>query len=177
MVETGCAAIACGKSGMLTPEAALELAGPGLREVCQTVGIPPVLHSGSCVDNSRILIASTSIVNEGGLGEDISDVPAVGVAPEWMSEKAVSIGQYFVASGVKVLFGGLPLFEGGKEFHDYLLKGIEKDLKASWAFESDPAKIAGLCIDHIRSKRAALGLEEKKDRVLFDMAMRRELTV
>ena len=64
------------------------MAGPGLREVCEAVGMPPVLHMGSCVDNSRILEAATEVVLEGGLGDDLSDVPAVGVAPEWMSEKA-----------------------------------------------------------------------------------------
>jgi carbon-monoxide dehydrogenase catalytic subunit len=177
VVETGCAAIACGKCGMLTPEAALELAGPGLREVCEAVGMPPVLHSGSCVDNSRILVAAAEIVREGGLGTDVSDVPAVGVAAEWMSEKAVAIGQYFVGSGVHVIFGGLPLFEGGQEFHKYLTGGIETDFKGKWSFEPDPHKIAAIVFDHLRKKRAALGILGKKDRVLFDMAMRRELQV
>ena len=112
VLKTGCAAIASAKEGMLTPEAALELAGPGLREVCEAVGIPPVLHMGSCVDNSRILEAATEIVLEGGLGDDLSDVPAVGVAPEWMSEKAIAIGCYFVASGVDVILGH-PFHIGG----------------------------------------------------------------
>ena len=105
VVKTGCAAIASAKEGMLTPEAALELAAPGLKEVCEAVGIPPVLHMGSCVDNTRILEAATEVVLEGGLGDDLSDIPAVGVAPEWMSEKAISIGCYFVASGVDVILG------------------------------------------------------------------------
>jgi carbon-monoxide dehydrogenase catalytic subunit len=55
VVETGCGAIASAKQGYMTPEAAMEVAGPGLREICEAVGIPPVLHMGSCVDNSRIL--------------------------------------------------------------------------------------------------------------------------
>ena len=114
VVKTGCAAIASAKEGRLTPEAALEQAGPGLREVCEAVGMPPVLHMGSCVDNSRILEAASEIVAEGGLGEDLSAVPAVGVAPEWMSEKAVTIGCYFVASGVDVILGH-PFHIGGSE--------------------------------------------------------------
>jgi len=105
VLKTGCAAIASGKAGLLRPEAAFADAGPGLREVCEAVGMPPVLHMGSCVDNSRILEAATEVVAEGGLGEDLSDVPAVGVAPEWMSEKAVAIGSYFVASGIDVVLG------------------------------------------------------------------------
>ena len=80
-------------------------AGSGLAEVCEAVGIPPVLHMGACVDNSRILVAATALVKEGGLGDDISDLPAAGAAPEWMSEKALAIGQYFVASGVYTVFG------------------------------------------------------------------------
>ena len=114
MLKTGCAAIASAKAGMLTPEAALEAAGPGFREVCEAVGIPPVLHMGSCVDNSRLLEAATEVVLEGGLGDDLSEVPAVGVAPEWMSEKAIAIGCYFVASGVDVILGH-PFHIGGSE--------------------------------------------------------------
>jgi carbon-monoxide dehydrogenase catalytic subunit len=105
VLKTGCAAIASAKAGMLTPETALEKAGKGLREVCEAVGMPPVLHMGSCVDNSRLLEAATEVVLEGGLGDDLSSIPVVGVAPEWMSEKAVSIGTYFVASGIVVVLG------------------------------------------------------------------------
>ncbi|MHC4362906.1 MAG: anaerobic carbon-monoxide dehydrogenase catalytic subunit, partial [Planctomycetota bacterium] len=105
VVTTGCATIACGKQAMLNPKEALELAGPGLREVCETVGIPPILACGSCVDNSRLLVACSAIVAEGGLGEDISELPAAGACLESITEKAFAIGQYFVASGVLVIFG------------------------------------------------------------------------
>lgn len=97
VVQTGCSAIACAKAGFLIPEAAERYAGKGLAEVCAAVGIPPVLHSGSCVDNSRILVALSEMVKAGGLGMDISDLPVAGAAPEWMSEKAIVIGHYFVA--------------------------------------------------------------------------------
>ena len=89
----------------MTPENALENAGPGLREVCEAIGIPPILHMGSCVDNSRILTVASAIAEAGGLGDDIGGLPAVGIAPEWMSEKAIAIGTYFVASGVPIIFG------------------------------------------------------------------------
>ncbi|MFH0964609.1 MAG: anaerobic carbon-monoxide dehydrogenase catalytic subunit, partial [Planctomycetota bacterium] len=105
VVHTGCQALASAKCGYLQPEAAYAHAGEGLRSVCEAVGIPPVLHLGSCVDNSRILTIATQIVRTGGLGEDISDLPMVGMAPEWFSQKALSIGTYFVASGAYVLFG------------------------------------------------------------------------
>ena len=86
VVQTGCSTIAVGKAGLLVPEAA-KYAGAGLAEVCETVGIPPVLSLGSCVDNSRILIACAEMVKIGGLGDKISDLPVAGSAPEWMSEK------------------------------------------------------------------------------------------
>jgi carbon-monoxide dehydrogenase catalytic subunit len=175
VLQTGCAAVACAKAGLLTPEAALELAGPSLREVCETVGIPPILHMGSCVDNSRILMAATYVVQEGGLGNDLSELPAIGVAPEWMSEKAIAIGQYFVASGVFTVFGASWPTLGSKEFTDYLFKDIESIYGGKWAFEPDPVKAARLMIEHIDKKRKALGLDKARERVLYDMAMRRQL--
>ena len=174
VLVTGCAATACGREGLLRPEAAQQ-AGPGLREVCETVGMPPVLHMGSCVDNSRILIAATEIVNEGGLGDDISQIPAAGCAAEWMSEKAVSIGHYFVSSGAFVVFGRTFPTTGSKVLTDFLFREIEELYGGRWAVEEDPTEMAQMMIRHIDKKREALGIQEKKERVLFDMAMRREL--
>ena len=122
VLKTGCAAIASAKQGNLTPEAAFEFAGQGLREVCEAVGMPPVLHMGSCVDNTRLLEAATEIVAEGGLGDDLSDVPVVGVAPEWMSEKAIAIGCYFVASGIDVILGNPFYISGSKNVSQFLNK-------------------------------------------------------
>jgi carbon-monoxide dehydrogenase catalytic subunit len=174
VLVTGCVATSCGREGFLRPEAA-ELAGPGLKEVCETVGMPPVLHMGSCVDNSRILIAATEIVKEGGLGDDISQIPAAGCAPEWMSEKAIAIGQYFVASGAYVVFGRTFPTTGSKTVTDFLFREIEEIYGGKWALASDPVEMAQLMIQAIDKKREALGIQEKKERVLFDMAMRREL--
>jgi len=175
VLTTGCNAIACAEAGLLVPEAAAKYAGAGLAEVCETVGIPPVLHLGSCVDNSRILIAATAVVKDGGLGDDISDLPAAGAAPEWMSEKAISIGQYFVASGVFTVFGVTWPTTGSKEVTDHLFKDFEDMYGGMWAFEPDPIKAAHLMIEHIDKKRKALGIDKARERVLYDMAMRREL--
>ena len=178
VLTTGCATIACGKQGLMNPKEALDLAGPGLREVCETVGIPPVLACGSCVDNSRILIACAEIVREGGLGEDISEMPAAGACLESITEKAISIGQYFVASGALVVFGKefLPV-SGSQNVCDYLFGGIEKDLGGRWALESDPVKAAELILEHIESKRDALGINKEAERKLYDMEDRRTLSV
>jgi carbon-monoxide dehydrogenase catalytic subunit len=175
VITTGCNAIACAEAGLLVPEAAKKFAGKGLAEVCETVGIPPVLHMGSCVDNSRILIAATAMVKDGGLGDDISDLPVAGAAPEWMSEKAISIGQYFVASGVYTVFGVTWPTTGSKEVTDYLFKDMEEMLGGMWDFEPDPIRAAHLMIAHIDKKRKALGIDQARERVLYDMEMRREL--
>jgi carbon-monoxide dehydrogenase catalytic subunit len=174
VLTTGCVAMACGKAGLLTPEAA-KFCGAGLAEICETVGIPPVLHLGSCVDNSRILMAATAVVKEGGLGDDISELPAAGAAPGWMSEKAVSIGHYFVASGVYTIFGTTFPTLGSQVFTDYLFNGLEETWGGMWDFEPDPLKMAAKMIAHIDKKRAALGIDKARERVLMDMAMRREL--
>ncbi|MGB6290816.1 MAG: anaerobic carbon-monoxide dehydrogenase catalytic subunit [Desulfobulbales bacterium] len=173
VLATGCAATALGRAGLVNPEA-IKHAGPGLREVCETVGMPPVLHMGSCVDNSRILIAATEMVREGGLGDDISDLPAIGTAPLWMSEKAVAIGQYFVASGAQVVFQNLPT-TGAKAFNNYLLEGMMDTYGAVWNVASEPLEIAKLMIARIDEKRKALGIDKQRERVLFDMEMRRDL--
>jgi carbon-monoxide dehydrogenase catalytic subunit len=175
VLSTGCGAMAAAKAGLMVPEAAKEFCGPGLAEVCETVGIPPVLHMGACVDNSRILIAATAVVKDGGLGDDISDLPVAGAAPEWMSEKAIAIGQYFVASGVYTVFGTTFPTLGSKEFTNYLFKGMEELYGGRWDFQPDPIKAAHLMIAHIDKKRKALGIDKARDRVLFDMAMRRDL--
>jgi carbon-monoxide dehydrogenase catalytic subunit len=159
VVTTGCNAIACAKQGLLTPEV-MDYAGPGLREVCQTIGIPPVLHMGSCVDNSRILTVLAQCATEGGLGEDISDLPVAGFAPEWMSEKALSIGCYFVASGVTTWMGvGSPV-AGSPEVTKMITEGWMEKVGAAYYFEPDPEKAVKEALAHIDAKRAALKLEE-----------------
>ena len=178
VLTTGCATIACSKQGLTNPRVALEWAGPGLREVCEAVGMPPVLTCGSCVDNSRLLVACTEIVREGGLGEDISEVPVAGACLESITEKAISIGQYFVASGLLVIFAKelLPV-QGSENVSNYLFGEIEKELGGKWAVESDPHKAAEMMLEHIESKRDALGINVKAERKLYDMADRRTLSV
>jgi len=175
VLETGCAAIACAKAGLLVPEAALAKAGESLREICEAVGIPPVLHMGSCVDNSRILMAATNLLAEGGLGEDLSDLPVAGAAPEWMSEKAVAIGHYFVASGMYVVLGH-PLYVEGSENVDRLLcEEMEGITGGRFEWEPDPVLAADKILAHIERKRDALRINVHKERKLFDMKSRREL--
>lgn len=158
VVQTGCGALANAKYGLLTGEAALEFAGPGLREVCEAIGIPPVLHMGSCVDNTRILTVLAEMASEGGLGEDISDIPGVGIAPEWMSEKALAIGAYFAGSGAYVLFGVNSPMENSEEATKIMSEGWEKIVGGKMEFVPDPEEILRRSLAHIDAKRAALKL-------------------
>ena len=160
--HTGCNGIACAMEGLLTPEAAAVHCGPGLAEVCEVVGIPPVLHMGSCVDNSGSFWRLPKWVKAGGLGKDISELPLAGSAPEWMSEKAISIGHYFVASGVYTVFGLHLPTSGAPVFHDYLSKELEKLYGGKWDLEADPIKHAQLMIAHIDKKRKELGIDRAR---------------
>jgi carbon-monoxide dehydrogenase catalytic subunit len=132
---------------------------------------------GSCVDNSRILMAATYVVEEGGLGDDLSQLPAIGAAPEWMSEKAVAIGHYFVASGIDVVLGRPFHTAGSAAVTEYLCEGLEREVGARFQYIADPAEAVEAVCAHIEAKRDALGINRKTERKLFDMKDRRELHV
>ena len=155
VVTTGCNAIATAKAGLMLPEAA-ELAGDGLKGIAKALGIPPVLHMGSCVDISRILVLLAELAK--ALNVDISDLPVAGAAPEWMSEKAVSIGAYVVGSGIFTVLGTIPPVLGSLNVTNLLTRDLEGVIGAKFAVEPDPEKGAQLMIDHIEKKRKALGL-------------------
>jgi carbon-monoxide dehydrogenase catalytic subunit len=139
----------------MVPAAAAQ-AGSGLRAVCDSLGIPPVLHAGSCVDNSRIMHLCAVLAN--ALGVDISDLPVAASAPEWYSEKAAAIGLYAVASGVSTHLGLAPHITGSKMVTDLALGGLEGLVGAKFWVEADPLKAAELIDERIRTKRVALGL-------------------
>ncbi|MBI5102079.1 MAG: anaerobic carbon-monoxide dehydrogenase catalytic subunit [Nitrospirae bacterium] len=181
IVSTGCSSAACGGVGYLTPEMALENAGPGLREVCEAIGIPPILHLGACVDNSRILTIASAMAAEGGLSDEIGGMPAVGIAPEWITEKAVSIGFYFAASGVPVIFGGDSPVIASKEVNRIMTEVWFERFKGALHFEPDPEKMLALALDYIDKARENLKLKKYEpgkfgtEKVLMDMAARREI--
>jgi carbon-monoxide dehydrogenase catalytic subunit len=155
VLVTGCAAVANGKAGQMMPEAA-DLAGPGLKAVCNALGIPPVLHMGSCVDNTRVLALAAALANY--LGTDISQLPLAGAAPEWYSEKAIAIGAYVVASGVTTVLGVQPPIFGSAHVVDLLANGLEGVVGAKFAVEPDPEKAAVIIRRHLETKRQGLGL-------------------
>lgn len=158
VVDTGCVSVANAKAGFKVPSA-IEMAGPGLKEICGSLGIPPVLHLGSCVDNVRILVLVSALAN--ALGVDISDLPVAGSAPEWYSEKAVTIGVYCVASGITTHLGPMPPISGSMNVVKLLTQGLEDVVGATFAVEPDPEKAATFLRKHIEKKRAGLGLDSR----------------
>lgn len=158
LVLSGCSAQAAAKSGLMDPEAA-KYCGEGLKRVCRLVGIPPVLHMGSCVDISRMMILASDIAKDWGIS--ISQIPLVGCAPEWMSEKAVSIGNYVVATGIDTFLGVDPYTKGSATVTEMLQgeEGLCKQLvEAHFVVDLDIDSLGDKMIANIENKRKALGI-------------------
>ncbi len=177
VVVTGCAAAGTGKAGLMTPETMNE-AGDSLKEVCEATGMPPILHLGSCVDNSRILTILSDVVETGGLGDDIDQIPAVGICPEWYCEKPFEIAAYCVGSGAYVIFSGAKSpVAASTVVTNMISSGWEEKYGGKLEIVDDWEEIVKRTLDHIQKKRKALGIDTDQERVLFDMEARRELSV
>ncbi len=157
VIVTGCVTTAAGKAGLLLPDA-ISKAGPGIQKICGSLGIPPVLHYGSCVDNSRVLQLCAALAN--ALGVDISDLPVGASSPEWYSEKAAAIGLYAVASGIYTHLGHPPNILGSETVTNLAVSGLEDLVGATFFIENDMVKAANMFDDRIKAKRKALGLSE-----------------
>ena len=158
LIVSGCSAQAAAKAGLMDPVSAKEYCGAGLKRVCELAGIPPVLHMGSCVDISRMMILASDIAKDWGI--NISQVPVVGCAPEWMSEKAVSIGNYVVATGIETFLGVDPYSKGSTEVTELLQgeHGVKEWVEAKFVVETDIDKLGDKMIECIEQKRLALGI-------------------
>ncbi len=155
VIVSGCSAQAAAKAGLLDKEAA-QYCGEGLKRVCKLVGIPPVLHMGSCVDISRMMILAADIAKDWGI--DICQVPVVGCAPEWMSEKAVSIGNYVVATGIETFLGVNPYTKGSSEVEGLLQGGVQDWVGAKFVVDTDLDSLCEKMMACLEEKRAALGI-------------------
>ena len=155
LILSGCSAQAAARAGLMDKRAK-DLCGAGLKRVCELADIPPVLHMGSCVDISRMVVLASKISIDSGL--NISQLPIVGCAPEWMSEKAVSIGNYVVATGIDTFLGVAPQVTGGPKVTELLTGGIRDWVEAAYTVETDIEKLGDLMIQRIEEKRKALGI-------------------
>ena len=158
LIVSGCSAQAAAKAGLMDPVKAKDYCGAGLKRVCELAGIPPVLHMGSCVDISRMMILAAELSKDSGI--PISQLPVIGCAPEWMSEKAVSIGNYVVATGIETFLGVDPYTKGSSEVTDLLQgeHGVKDWVEARFVVETDIEKLGDKMIECIEAKRAALGI-------------------
>jgi len=153
VVVTGCAAQAAAKAGLMD-KAAKDYCGAGLKRVCELVDIPPILHMGSCVDISRMMILATGIAKDWGI--DVPQVPVVGCAPEWMSEKAVSIANYVVATGIDTYLGIEPQVKGSEKMVELITEGNRNLVGGGFIINTDPDQLVEAIINGIEAKRAAL---------------------
>jgi len=160
VLSSGCVSAACAVSGYLNPDTALETAGPGLREACKEIGIPPILHLGSYVDNTRILTIMSAMADQGHLSDEIGGMPLVIVAPEWFAEKEITLGCYFAASGVPVILGGTSPVEASEEVMQIMTERWFERFKGSLYFEPDFDKMHSLALDYIDKAREELKLRK-----------------
>lgn len=155
VIVSGCAAQAAAKYGLMDKRAK-DFCGAGLKRVCELVDIPPVLHMGSCVDISRMMLLATGIAKDWGI--DVPQVPVVGCAPEWMSEKAVSIANYVVTTGIDTYLGVEPQVSGSEEMMRLITEGTREMVGGGFIINTDPDELCASIIEGIEAKRAALGI-------------------
>ena len=155
LVVTGCSAQAAAKAGLMDKRAG-EYFGEGIKRVCRLAEIPPVLHMGSCVDISRMMILVSNLAKDSGW--ETEELPVVGCAPEWMSEKAISIGNYVVATGITTFLGVHPMVKGSTVFDGFLQGDIEEWVGAKYVVEEDMDALGDKMIQCIEDKRTHLGI-------------------
>lgn len=164
VLATGCGAGALMRHGFMNPANVDELCGDGIKAVLTAIGeanglggpLPPVLHLGSCVDNSRAAAIAVAVANK--LGVDIDKLPVVASAPEAMHEKAVSIGTWAVAAGLPTHIGVMVPVLGGPLVTKVLTEAV-KDLTGGYFIvDLDPESAADKLLAAIDERRKGLGL-------------------
>jgi len=163
VVGTGCWGHVAGQFGLLSPDPSYPGVGEGLKAVLQTVAtanglpaIPACWHMGSCVDNSRIEDVLNAVADRSSF--KISQLPIAASAPEFITEKAVSIGTWAVDLGVFTHIGGQPYISGSENLVSLLTDGVENLVGGKFHVEIDPEKAADTIINKVNEKRSALGL-------------------
>ncbi|MDR2351998.1 MAG: anaerobic carbon-monoxide dehydrogenase catalytic subunit [Deltaproteobacteria bacterium] len=157
VLSTGCAAMALGRAGLMAPEAKSQ-AGSKLAKFCEDTGLSPVIHLGSCVDNSRLLKLLAGLSKTGTLGTEIAELPAAVAIPGWTSEQIVSTAFYFMASGLKVYLGFTLPVQGVPAIVKYLDEDFTAKYGGALIHDPDPISQAGKISKLVEEKRSSLGL-------------------
>ena len=155
VLAMGCGNAALQVAGLEALEAK-DQAGPGVKAVCELLGIPPVLSFGTCTDTGRILLLLGAIAD--ALGVDVPALPVVATAPEYMEQKATVDAMAALAFGLYVHVSPVPFVTGAPR----LVKLVTEDLPAvtggKLAVETDPHEAVAAMLAHIETKRTALGI-------------------
>ena len=164
VLVTGCIAHISAQEGFLNPDKVDEFEiGDKLRGVLKLLGetgglksLPPALHMGSCVDNSRIGVLVKEISDK--LHVDVSALPVVASAPELIAEKAVAIGTWALSIGLPLHTAPELHIEGGKAVKEILSETLKSLTGAEMFDEINPEAAADKMIKIIKAKRIALGI-------------------
>lgn len=156
VLSMGCGNAAMQVAGLCVPEAK-DLAGNGLKAVCETLGVPPVLSYGTCTDTGRIadLIGAVSAALG---GVPVPDLPVAACAPEYMEQKATIDAIFALAFGLYTYVNPIPTVTGAPNLVQLLtadLKGITGGLLD---VEKDAKKAADNILAHIEANRKKLGI-------------------
>ena len=155
VLAMGCGNAALQVAGLETAEAK-ELAGPGLKAVCELLGIPPVLSFGTCTDTGRILLLVGAIAD--ALGVDVPDLPVVATAPEYMEQKATIDAMAALGFGLYTHVSPVPFVTGAPRLVKLVTEDLPSVTGGKLAVETDPKEAVAGMLAHISAKRAALGI-------------------
>jgi len=164
VVATGCGAGALMRHGFMDPANVDRFCGDGIKAVLTAIGeanglngpLPPVLHLGSCVDNSRAVALTVALANY--LGVDCDKLPVVASAAEAVSEKAVSIGAYAVAAGLPTHVGVMLPVLGSPLVTQVLTDKVKELTGGYFIVDLDPDTAADKLLAAIEERRKGLGL-------------------
>lgn len=155
VLSAGCGNAAVQVAGLTAPEAK-DMAGPGLKAVCEKLNIPPVLSFGTCTDTGRALVLVKAISD--ALQVDPSRLPVAVTAPEYMEQKATIDALASLAFGLYTHVSPVAPVTGGPDLVKLLTEDIEELTGGKLAVQSDPIEAAEGILAHIMKKRKALGI-------------------
>ena len=156
VVSGGCGNHALEVAGLCTVEAANEMAGEGLKEVCNLLKIPPVLSFGTCTDTGRISMLVTALADH--LDVDVADLPIAVTAPEWMEQKATIDGIFALAYGTYTHLSPTPFMTGAPQLVELLTEKAKDVTGGKIALGDNPVEVAENIEAHIIAKRKGMGL-------------------
>lgn len=156
ILSMGCGNAAMQLAGLCSREAA-DLAGEGLKEVCRSLGIPPVLSFGTCTDTGRLADLLNTVSQALG-GIPVPDLPVAAVAPEYMEQKATIDAIFALGMGLYTYVNPVPFVTGAPRLVKLLTEELPNVTQGVLHVETDAVKAVEGIAAHIEEKRKKLGL-------------------